>query len=122
MNKTSKKSKTKVRRKTKKPLGTAAEELRACIAAFKKFPQRKLVWCCHHESLYEYNGGYRQRLAYIRRDKADEELAVRYRNFRPVKGKEPSDNYRKALAQFNKEWPGNTWSAKWESIFKVGHE
>jgi len=97
-----------MKKSSKKPIGSIAKELAACVAAFKKYPRRRFVWCCHHEDLWEHNDGYRGRLAYIQTDKPRDELAIRYRNFRPVKGAKPSDDQRKALAQFKAEWPHNT--------------
>jgi hypothetical protein len=102
--KTTTKTKTKKRR-AKKPIGKIDEERAACIAAFKKYPHARFVWCCHHEELFERNRGFRNRLRCIAKDKSYCERAVRYRNYRPMK--KATD--KPSIAQLNREWPDNTW-------------
>lgn len=109
---------------TKKPIGTIAEERRACITAFKKYPHRKWVWCCHHEELCENNEGYQRRLRHIKHDKLPSQQAVRYRNYRPVKNERAFENAaigsRRSL--MDKEWPNNTWGyvITWRTRRRLG--
>jgi hypothetical protein len=93
-----------INRRRIKPIGTVTEELKACRAAFKKYPNTIAVWCCHHARLYESNNGYKDRLRYIAQEKPHHEKAERYRNFRPIIGNG------RTRAAFNREWPNNTWN------------
>ena len=69
-----------------KPIKSIEEELADCRQAFAEHPDAKTVWCCHHEVLVEeLTDPFEARISYILSDKPEEERAVRFRNFRPVK-------------------------------------
>lgn len=90
-----------------KPIGTIKQELKACKDAFKKYPNAKFVWCCHHtrlnERLFTHWMSWQQRINYILTNKPRYQRAIRFRNFRPVIGRG------RTRASFNREWPNNTW-------------
>ncbi len=120
----------------RKKIGTIAQELARCRAAFKRHPRARFFWCCHHEILIENADrieGWKNRIGYILRHKPHGEQAMRFRNFRPVKNRklnqlwekylkscksanfyykatEIQDTLTKADADFSKEWPNNTWN------------
>ena len=77
-------------------------ELAACRAAFKKCPDAKFVWCCHHEILVEpLTESPESRIEYILETKSETERALRFRNFRPVRVEMPEayDQAVRAYAQ-----------------------
>ena len=110
--------KTTKPKRVKRKIGSIEEELKRCIAAFKKYPRSRYVWCCHHERLIEINDGYRKRIGYILREKPEREHARRFYNYRPVKPGAfleslkrcgPNQYTSEALEVHNEQWPDNTW-------------
>ena len=87
-----------------KPIKSIEEELADCRQAFAEHPDAKTVWCCHHEVLVEeLTDPFEARISYILSDKPEEERAVRFRNFRPVKNEatiaRPYKDYKTAVAK-----------------------
>lgn len=114
------KMKTHKKRKPVK-LRSIEQEKAACIAAFKRHPKAKFVWCCHHEALFEENAGWRKRIEYIAACKSRTEQASRFRSYRPVKDARttasdfnpyvnPGHGRILTRALLNREWPSNTWN------------
>src|ERR1035438_4867484 len=83
-------------------LKSIEEEKQDCIQAFTDFPSN-YAWCCHHmEHWEELIFGFLDRINYILSDKPDDEQALRFRNFRPVKDVEKLKSLREAYyAQVN---------------------
>lgn len=112
-----------MKKTTKKPIGTIAQERKDCIAAFKQYPKSENCWCCHHkilmERLHRYWDGFMERIKYIDAEKERSEKAVRFRNFRPVKSAKfsPHDGDLINHRRLNREWPNNTWDGNRDSIF-----
>lgn len=83
-----------------KNLKSISEELAACRAAFAAAPDAEYAWCCHHQARVE---GLMQtpeeRINYIRTFKPFAEIAVRLRNFRPVRVALPASS-KQAWATF----------------------
>ena len=87
-----------------KPIKSIEKELADCRQAFAEHPNAKLVWCCHHEVLVEkLTEPVENRISYILSNKPQEEQAVRFRNFRPVKDEvttaKSRDDYNIAIAK-----------------------
>ena len=62
-----------------------AAALKRCRAAFKKHPDAKWAWFCHHEKLCEeLREPAEVRIQYILDAKPKHEQATRFNNFRPV--------------------------------------
>ena len=112
-----------------KKIGTIAEELEACRAAFEASPKATWAWCCHHQIHAEpLTEPAENRIAFILSSKSLSEQAQRLYNFRPVKDdaavKPASDAYNAAVKPASahlrrlhkKEWPNNTWNGR--SIFE----
>lgn len=82
-------------------------ELKACLAAFQKYPGATHAWFIHHEKLVEEIGAghfdIAGRIRYILEKKPHSERANRFRKMRPVKplrkGQRMSD------ATYLKQWP-----------------
>ncbi len=90
-------------------LKSAREELKACRAAFAKYPKATHAWFLHHRKLVErinenWNG-IGQRIRYIMQEKPREEKANRFRKLRPVKPLKKGQHMSKAL--YLKQWPNS---------------
>ena len=105
--------------KKKPKLKSIREEKAACIAAFKKYPEATRAWCIHHgylcETIIDVVGGITGRIRYLEKFKDEEELAVRFRNMRPVKPLNKGE--RIGVPLFDRQWPGNTWDRRSHTIF-----
>ena len=50
-----------------------------------------LYWHCHHDKLIEWCYDYKERVKYIRENKPENEIELRLKLFKPVKGKLPKE-------------------------------
>ncbi len=66
-------------------------------------PHDTFYWHCHHKVLCEFVTDPQQRIDYIERFKADNEIGIRLKLFQPVQGKVPAAII-KAEDDYNKAW------------------
>lgn len=94
----------------KTEIGMIEEEKAACVAAFEAAPEAEFAWCCHHEVHIERLDNWRDRVAFISKNKPVSEQAVRFRNFRPVCRLQTTEAYKarvgayKAWVEADKAW------------------
>ena len=60
--------------------------------------KKGIFWHVHHDKLIEYCYDYDERAAYIRQRKPANEIGIRLRLFRPVKGKLPKEIIKACVA------------------------
>lgn len=74
----------------------------ACRAAWSENPTAKFAWCCHHAVLIEVlTEPAENRIQFILRNKLQDEQAVRFLNFRPVRIELPVE-LKKAYTKWKK--------------------
>jgi len=81
--------------------------------------EMKAYWHIHHDKLLEFSGNIDKRIEYIKYGKPTEEIELRLRLLKPVKGKLP-DAVIKARAACEKAWAAweKAWAACDETIQK----
>jgi hypothetical protein len=89
-------------------LKSIREELKACRAAFRKYPNATHAWFIHHGKLVERINRFCStidcRIKYISSSKLLSERANRFRKMRPVK---PHQGQRLSNALYLKQWPAS---------------
>ncbi len=95
--------------------------------------KKRFYWHIHHGRLLEtLNGPLKNRIDYIKKYKPKEEVAVRLKLMKPVKGKVPAnivkswDKYLKAWRNFNKAGKvyygvEEKWQEAWKKYYKAWH-
>ena len=83
----------------------------------------KAYWHIHHDKLLEFSGNIDKRIEYIKYGKPTEEIELRLRLLKPVKGKLPDAvikvwaAYEKARAAWEKAWAA--WEKAWAACDKA---
>jgi hypothetical protein len=95
-----------------------AAAVKSCRAAFRKYPNAKYAWCCHHEKLAEpLIESPKSRIKYILRNKAKSEQVRRFNNFRPVTDE---GAFQTAQAEYDKVC--QTALGEWDKIRQIAEK
>ncbi len=90
-------------------LKSIGEELAACRAAFRKYPEATHAWFIHHGRLVEEInanwGSIKSRIQHIIEFKMRNQRANRFRKMRPVKPLKKGQRMSKAV--YLKQWPNS---------------
>ena len=84
----------------------------------------KYYWHIHHETLCEFSDNIEERVAYIKNNKSIEEMAVRLRLLREVKGELPKayktacKAYYDARKAYNDAW--KAYNDAWKAYYDAG--
>jgi hypothetical protein len=96
------------------PIGTIAEELAGCEAAFEVTPNTVAEFCHWHDkrcSSATPTERWQRRIVFILEHKPEEERAIRLRNYRPWTGEVP-----RWLAEINLLWDGCMHPWEWDKL------